>query len=157
MRYYNIKMHCITDFIDDEITIVETDDRVSDWFKPLELNEVMTYTSEGFPLRITYQTKEDGSRYEAYNDDGTPNIDKCNEIIESNRINLIKAKAGQLIEAKYPTYKQLNIIRNGGDELVAMGTYINAIRVISDQAEVDGTAFEDIDWDIVNHETQSEI
>ena len=68
--------------------------------------------------------------------------------IENVRVSSIKAKAGELINEQYPSYKQLNIIRLGGQDLEDMTAYIDGIRVISNQAEIDGTALEDVNWKI---------
>lgn len=65
---------------------------------------------------------------------------------EIERIQAIKSKAGELINSKYPDYKQLNIIRVGGSELDAMTAYIDSIRKISNKAEQDGTKVEDVQW-----------
>ena len=66
--------------------------------------------------------------------------------IEIERIQAIKSKASEMINSKYPNYKQLNIIRVGGAELEAMSAYIDSIREISNQAEQDGTKAEDVQW-----------
>ena len=68
------------------------------------------------------------------------------EELEIQRIQAIKAKAGELINSKYPDYKQLNIIRVGGSELDEMTAYIDSIREISNEAERNGTKVEDIQW-----------
>lgn len=53
-------------------------------------------------------------------------------------IGLIKRMAGRAIDAKYPTYKQLNLLRDGPIEaLEAMQAFINAIRQQSDIMEYD--------------------
>ena len=64
--------------------------------------------------------------------------------IEEQRVQAIKSKASEMINSKYPNYKQLNIIRVGGAELEAMSAYIDSIREISNKAEQDGTKVEDI-------------
>ena len=69
------------------------------------------------------------------------------EEIEIQRIQAIKSKAGELINSKYPDYKQLNIIRVGGSELDAMTAYIDVIRAISNEAETNGIKVEDIQWE----------
>lgn len=69
--------------------------------------------------------------------------------LELERVVNIKQKAGELINSKYPDYKQLNIIRVGGAELAAMTAYIDGIRAKSNEAEALGTLLEDIDWEIV--------
>lgn len=66
---------------------------------------------------------------------------------EIERIQAIKSKAGELINSKYPDYKQLNIIRIGGAELDAMTAYIDGIRAISNEAESTGTKVEDVQWE----------
>ena len=53
-------------------------------------------------------------------------------------IGLVKRLAGLAIEAKYPTYKQLNLLRDGPPEAVeAMKSFINSIRQQSDVMEYD--------------------
>ena len=64
--------------------------------------------------------------------------------IEIGRIQAIKQKAAELINSKYPDYKQLNIMRTGGAELEAMSAYIDSIREISNKAEQDGIKVEDM-------------
>ena len=66
--------------------------------------------------------------------------------IEAQRIQAIKQKASELINLKYPDYKQLNIIRVGGAELEAMSAYIDSIREVSNKAEQDGIKVEDVQW-----------
>lgn len=65
--------------------------------------------------------------------------------IEIERIQAIKQKAAELINLKYPDYKQLNIIRVGA-ELEAMSAYIDSIREKSNKAEQDGIKMEDVQW-----------
>lgn len=65
---------------------------------------------------------------------------------EIERIQAIKSKAWELINSKYPDYKQLNIIRVGGAELDVMTAYIDRIRAISNEAEINGTKVEDVQW-----------
>lgn len=68
--------------------------------------------------------------------------------IEEQRIALIKSKANEIIEEKYPLFKQLNIIRVGGDELEKMTNFIDGIRRISNDAETNKTSIEQISWEI---------
>lgn len=68
------------------------------------------------------------------------------EELEIQRIQAIKSKAGELINSKYPSYKQLNVLRVGGAELEAMTAYIDGIRTISNEAESNGTKVEDVQW-----------
>lgn len=65
-----------------------------------------------------------------------------------DRVQSIKYEAQKLITSKYPDYKQLNIIRQGGEALNIMSTYIDCIRSISNRAEIDGTELLDINWKI---------
>lgn len=67
--------------------------------------------------------------------------------IEIERIQKIKQKASELINSKYPDYKQLNIIRAGGAELEEMSAYIDSVREMSNKAEQDGTKVEDVQWE----------
>ena len=76
----------------------------------------------------------------------TPEPEFTEEEIEAKRIQTIKSKAGELINSKYPDYKQLNIIRTGGANLTEMTDYIDGIRTISNEAESNGTKVEDIIW-----------
>lgn len=68
---------------------------------------------------------------------------------ELKRVSDIKRKASNLISAKYPDFKQLNIIRVGGSELENMNSYIDKIREISNSAEKNKTAANDIKWDVL--------
>lgn len=93
----------------------------------------------------------DGNRdYEEYKqwleEGNTPEPEFTEKEIEAHRIQAIKSKASELINSKYPDYKQLNIIRVGGAELELMSAYIDSIREISNKAEQDGTKVEDIQW-----------
>ena len=76
----------------------------------------------------------------------TPEPEFTEKEIEAQRIQAIKSKASELINSKYPDYKQLNIIRVGGTELEVMSAYIDSIREISNKAEQDGTQVEDVQW-----------
>ena len=75
-----------------------------------------------------------------------PEAEFSAEELESQRIQAIKSKASELINSKYPDYKQLNIIRIGGSELEAMSAYIDSIREISNKAEQDGIKVEYVQW-----------
>lgn len=68
------------------------------------------------------------------------------EELQAINTRAIKAKAEELITAEYPSYKQLNIIRLGGEDLIAMSLYIDSIRAISNEAELNGTSISDINW-----------
>lgn len=64
------------------------------------------------------------------------------------RISQIKAKASELILAKYSIIWQLNHPRTDvtyADDYA----YIDNIRDISNEAEANGTALEDIDWGVL--------
>lgn len=90
---------------------------------------------------------EDGLFADNYNDDGTIDILSENINLNNNRINSIKAKAGQIITSKYDIIKQMNIFGEGGDKQVEMVAWIKKIRDISNKAEQDGTALADIIWE----------
>lgn len=69
------------------------------------------------------------------------------EEIEKQRISSIKAKAEQLITAKYSIIWQLNHPRL--DESYKDDyAYIDRIRDISNEAETKGTKLEDINWGV---------
>lgn len=69
-------------------------------------------------------------------------------LTEEQRISQIKAKAGELILAKYSIIWQLNHPRT--DLTYASDyAYIDNIRDISNEAEANGTALEDIDWGVL--------
>lgn len=74
------------------------------------------------------------------------------EKMEELRVSLIKQKAGEFIEAKYPLYKQINITNllspYTQDDKNKMIAYIDGIRRVSNEAEAKGTALEDIDWGV---------
>lgn len=71
-----------------------------------------------------------------------------NQQIEEERIASIKAKAEELITAKYSIIWQLNHPRL--DETYKDDyAYIDGIRDISNEAEANGTALDDIDWGIL--------
>lgn len=67
---------------------------------------------------------------------------------ENFRISQIKAKASELILDKYPIIWQLNHPRADVTYL-ADYTYIDGIRDISNEAEANGTALEDIDCGVL--------
>ena len=68
---------------------------------------------------------------------------------EEQRIQQIKSKANELILARYSIIWQLNHPR---DDIQYKSDYdfIDNIRRISNEAEANGTALEDINWEIAN-------
>ena len=101
--------------------------------------------------------KADGNReYELIKqwleDGNIPEPEFTDEELNQQRISLIKRKCGDIIESKYPLYKQLNIINllDGytQEDKTKMIDFINSIRAISNKAELERTALEDIDWGI---------
>lgn len=70
------------------------------------------------------------------------------EELDTQRIDKIKAKASELILAKYSIIWQLNHTRT--DATYASDyAYIDSIRDISNEAEANGTALDDIDWRVL--------
>lgn len=61
--------------------------------------------------------------------------DRTLDQAKMQRVFAIKQEAAARITAKWPEYKQLNIIRTGGAELAAMSAEIDAIRKASNDAE----------------------
>lgn len=69
--------------------------------------------------------------------------------IEAQRVTSIKNKAKEVIEEKYPLYKQNNILMSGVTaDISSMNQYITNIRNISNDAESKGTVLVDINWGI---------
>lgn len=64
---------------------------------------------------------------------------------DENRINSIKAKAGEIIKSKYSIEWQLNHPRVDVT-YATQYAWIDNIRAISNEAELNGTALEDISW-----------
>lgn len=98
--------------------------------------------------------KADGNReYELIkewlSEGNTPEPEFTEAELTQQNVQAIKAKAEQLITARYPNFKQLNIIRAGGEELVSMSAYIDGIRAISNKAELAGTDVNDINWEVL--------
>lgn len=74
--------------------------------------------------------------------------DEVLRLIVKQRISQIKAKASELILTKYSIIWQLNHPRL--DETYKDDyAYIDGIRDISNEAEANGTALDDIDWGIL--------
>lgn len=69
------------------------------------------------------------------------------EDINIERINKIKAKAGEIIKSKYSIEWQLNHPRLDAT-YVNEYAWLDNIRKISNEAEVNGTELENIDWEI---------
>jgi len=80
------------------------------------------------------------------------------EVLEAQRIAAIKSKAQEIINAKYPEWKQRNMLAEASyldrndptnprvAELEAVWAWVQLVRSTSDAAEVNGTALEDIVW-----------
>jgi hypothetical protein len=83
----------------------------------------------------------------------TPEPEFTDDELNQQRISLIKRKAGNVISSKYSIIKQLNIsnLLDGYSEedKTKMIAFINSIRAISNKAELEGTALEDIDWGVL--------
>lgn len=72
---------------------------------------------------------------------------KTPEEIEVERVQLIKAKAGEIIKSKYSTEWQLNHPRLD-ETYISQYAWIDNIRKISNEAEANMLVLEDIDWGI---------
>ncbi len=76
-------------------------------------------------------------------------VAEAEELANTERIKMIKAVAAEKINAEYPIYKQMNILRDGSDEdKEIMNARINYIRDVSNIAESTGTKVEDIKWEL---------
>ena len=69
------------------------------------------------------------------------------DLKEKMRVSEIKAKAREIIEAKYPIFWQLNNPRMDS-AFINDYAWIDNIRAISNVAEINGTLIDDIDWGI---------
>ena len=52
----------------------------------------------------------------------------------------VKAEASLRIRSRYPLWKQMNVVREGGEPLTEMSAYIDAVRAASDALEISLTA-----------------
>jgi hypothetical protein len=69
--------------------------------------------------------------------------------LEEERILTIKAKAFEIINSRYTDIQQRNILMSqDADEISKMNIFILGIRAISNLAETNKTAVEQIDWEI---------
>ena len=81
---------------------------------------------------------------------------RTGEELEEIRINTINQKANEVIEAKYPLYKQLNIRaklikdEDGSHytdaDIETMDMFIDAVRSIAKQAKANGTPADEVDF-----------
>lgn len=79
------------------------------------------------------------------------------EQIEKDRVNVINNKANEIIEAKYPLHKQLNIRGKllkdeatnehyNDTDIEVMNMFIDTVRGIAKTAKADGTPSDEVDW-----------
>ena len=120
------------------------------------MNEIQTVKiqSQGYLLNNTmYVPKADGNKeYELIKEwlleGNVPEPEFTLEQLNAQRIDKIKAKASELILNKYSIIWQLNHPRT--DVTYANDyAYIDGIRNISNEAEANGIALEDIDWGVL--------
>jgi hypothetical protein len=94
-------------------------------------------------IKTTF-TPEIKAKHKEYIDSLKPSKEEENK----NRIQSLKDKANAIIVAKYPYWKQLNIMREGGTKLEDMETYISKVQTLSNQAEEEGLWSNQVDWTI---------
>lgn len=82
----------------------------------------------------------DGGLFRVANND---EISIHQKTVNKNKIN---NKVSYIIESKYPIWKQMNIIRAGGMELLAMSSFIDALRDFSNSMIKSNIKYEDINW-----------
>lgn len=91
----------------------------------------------------------DGHTFIDY-DNGWVTIPKIKEITEQDRINAINSKANEIIETKYPLYKQNNIIRLATpytqQDLTDMSLWIDSKRDICHNAVEQGLQPDEVIW-----------
>ena len=102
---------------------------------PVEDEEAIEYVNSIF-------TEEVKTNFQAY-------LDSKRDLVkeEEDRIRALKMKAGIIIEQKYPTWKQLNIMREGSEQdNQDMNVFISKVRQLSNQAEKDGLWSNQVEW-----------
>lgn len=121
----------------------------------MEINEILKVKIQGEYYFVNDEMtvpKADGNRhYELVKqwlaEGNIPESEFTPEQLDAQRISQIKAKASELIISKYSIIWQLNHPRT--DVAYASDyAYIDRIRDISNEAEANGTALEDIDWGV---------
>ena len=122
-----------------KITIVSLSDELLDIHKTLgyELMAQPDFDVTGKKLKL--------------DDEGNLVVDTelMEQLENDKRVASIKAKAGELILEEYPIYKQNNVLMSGVQEDIdTMKSYIEDIRTISNDAENNGTALDNIDWNV---------
>ena len=120
----------------------------------MEINEILKVKIQGQGYLVNDEMsvpKADGNRhYELVKEwllTNTPEPEFTPEQLDAQRIAQIKAKASELILAKYSVIWQLNYPRTD-IAYEADYAYIDNIRRISNESEASGIAVEDIDWGI---------
>ncbi|MCK5111065.1 MAG: hypothetical protein KAQ94_06045 [Arcobacteraceae bacterium] len=108
---------------------------------------------EGVPtmvLQSELTQREDGSYYTNYNIDMTVDMVAEDKIVADKKISDIRAKAGKIILAKYPIWKQINLSELADDDVqkVEYLAFKNSIIDISNVAETNLTALADIEWGV---------
>lgn len=122
----------------------------------MELNEIKKVKIQGQGYLVNDEMsvpKADGNRHyemlKVWLEEGNvPEPEFTAEQLDAQRISQIKAKASELITAKYSIIWQLNHPRTDVN-YVSDYAYIDGIRDISNEAEANGTALEDIDWEVL--------
>lgn len=121
----------------------------------MEINEILKVKiqGQGYLVNDTMSVpKADGNReYEmlkVWLETNIPEPEFTPEQLDAQRIAQIKAKASELITSKYSIIWQLNHPRTD-TAYEADYAYIDSIRRISNEAEANGTALEDIDWGVL--------
>lgn len=111
-----------------------------------ENNQIFAYDNEqisqGYGKELVQITEEEML--------AITNPPKTSEEAETIRIEQINSKAGEIITAKYPLYKQNNItlLLTPYTEIdkEEMCMFIDTVRGIAKTAKDNGTSFEDINW-----------
>ena len=120
----------------------------------MELNEIkkVKIQCEGYLVNGEMSVpKADGNRHyemlKVWLETNIPDPEFTPEQLNAQRISQIKAKASELILAKYSIIWQLNHPRTDVN-YASDYAYIDGIRDVSNEAEANGTALEDIDWGV---------
>ena len=121
----------------------------------MEINEIIKVKIQGQGYLVNDNMsvpKADGNRHyemlKVWLETNVPEPEFTPEQLDAQRISQIKAKASELILAKYSIIWQLNHPRTDV-AYAADYAYIDGIRDISNEAEANGTALENIDWGVL--------
>ena len=128
------------------IFITTNRDNVIESYKSANENEILKAIEDKKDL-IIFETEKALLQNKIFENGVWIDKPKSKEELDTERIAAIKVKAGEIINNKYSIYWQLNHPRLD-ESYIKEYQWIDNIRAISNKAETNGTALEDIDWQI---------